>query len=379
MKRKILLFVVANLFWTTTGCCGAISLGLIKAIKGRVENLDKRVEQAKIQPSPAEVNPKIVSYWTSPVMSLEQAGKLTKCYLVIADMENMVNNYSSLQLLKQLNHGIKLLAYSNPMEFFVPMVANRPLQKKLLEDVQQNYSQWFLEQPDGQPVVFWQGMRMLNLSSLCPIINNQRWNQYVARFLLDKVLIDPIWDGYFMDNSGGNISWVNNGQIDSDGNGIKDDPARLDQSWSEGIGEFLATLRQAKGQTFILVGNKGSVEFIDILNGKMFENFPNDYLGGTEADGWYQSMENCSQTGPYSVIQSEAKGENWRLFVLASALLANSYFAYGQNTTDWFSEYQDVGSAGSLEKKEDGSWQREFAKAKVIIWPKEKIGQIIYK
>lgn len=379
MKGKILLFAV-SLFWTT-GDCGAISLGLVKAIEKRVEKLDRQVEQVKIQPSPAsEVNPKITSYWTSPVMSNEQAMELAKCSLVIADMENMINNYSSLQLLKQLNPKIKLLTYSNPMEFFVPMVANRPLQKKLLEKVQQNYSQWFLKQPDGQPVVFWQGMQMLNLSSLCPVINDQRWNQYVANFLLENVLSDSIWDGYFMDNSGGNISWVNGGQIDADNNGVKDDSAVLDQAWSNGIREFLTTIRQAKGQSFIIVGNKGSVEFLDILNGKMFEEFPNDYLGGTEAGGWYQSMENCSRTGPYSVIQSEAKGESWRLYVLASALLAGSYFAYGQNTTSWFSEYQDIGSAlGSLVKKDDGSWQREFAKATVIVWPNEKIGQIIYK
>ena len=340
-----------------------------------------------IKPQPAitsaitlAANPKIASYWTSPTMSLEQAKELARCHLVIADMENMVNNYSSLQSLRQLNPKLKLLAYSNPMEVFIPMVANRPLQKQLLGDLQSSYQSWFLKSPNGQPVIFWQGMQMLNLSSICPLVNGQRWNQYVSSFLLSKVLSDSIWDGYFMDNSGGNISWVDNGQIDADADGVKDDPAVLDQAWSKGIGEFLAAIRRTKGQSFILVGNKGSLEFSDILNGKMFEEFPNDYLGGKEAGGWYQSMDNYAQTGPYSIVQAKINGDSWRQFVLASALLGGGYFIHGQNGDSWFPEYQDVGQPlGKMVKMPDGSWQREYKKAVIIVWPEKREGKIQYK
>jgi len=342
--------------------------------------------KSSIEPQPITsaitlaVNPKVASYWTSPTMNLEQARELAKCHLVIADMENMVNNYASLELLKQLNPMIKLLAYSNPMELFVPMVANRPLQKQLLNDLQSSYQKWFLKCPNGSPVIFWQGMQMLNLSSDCPLVKGQRWNQCIAQFLLTRVLADPIWDGYFMDNSGGNISWVNDGQIDADVDGKKDDSEMLDMAWSEGIAEFLTTIRQAKGKEFILVGNKGSLEFLDILNGKMFEEFPNDYLGGKEAGGWYQSMENSILTGPNSIIQAKANGETSRQFILASALLADGYFAYGQDMTSRFPEYQDIGQPiGIMENMPDGSWRREYEKAMVIVWPKKKEGKIIYK
>jgi len=325
-------------------------------------------------------NPKVASYWTSPTMSLEQARELAKFHLVISDMENMINNHTSLELLKQLNPKLKLLAYSNPMEFFIPMVVNRPLQKKLLEDIQQNYSQWLLKQPNGQPVIFWKGMQMLNLSSFCLPINGLRWNQYAAKMLLDKVLSDSIWDGYFMDNSGGNISWVNSGQIDADADGIKDDSEKLDLAWSEGIGEFLSIIRQVKGQNFILVGNKGSLEFLDVLNGKMFEEFPNDYLGNKDAGGWYQSLGNYLVTGAYSVIQAKTNGDSWRQFVLASMLLDDGYFIYGQNGNNWFPEYQEIGEAiGSMKKNQDGSYRREYEKATVIVWPGKKKGGIQYK
>lgn len=326
------------------------------------------------------VNPKIASYWTSPTMSLEQARELAKFHLVIADMENMVNNRTSLELLKRLNPAIKLLAYSNPMEVFIPMVANRPLQKQLLGELQTGFRDWFLKQPNSQPVVFWKGMQMLNLSSDCPLVNGQRWNQYVAHFLLEKVLSDQIWDGYFMDNSGGSISWINNGQIDADGDRAKDDPEKLNLAWSEGIREFLTIIRQAKGQNFILVGNKGSLEFLDIFDGKMFEEFPNDYLGSKDAGGWYQSLGNYLVTGPYSIVQSKTIGDSWRQFVLASTLLDDGYFVYGQNDSNRFSEYQNIGKPiGVMKKNQDGSYQREYEKATAIVWPEKKEGKIQYK
>ena len=325
-------------------------------------------------------NPKVAAYWTSPKMSQKQAEDLSKFHLVVVDMENMVNNYSSLQLLKKLNSAIKLLAYSNPMEFFIPMVEDRPLQKQLLGEVENDYPSWFLKQPDGRPVIFWQGMQMLNLSSDCPLVNSQRWSQYLACFLLDKVLSDPIWDGYFMDNSGGNISWVNNGQIDADADDEKDDPKMLDMAWSEGIREFLTTIRQAKGKNFILVGNKGSIEFLDIFNGKMFEEFPNDYLGSKRDGGWHQSLTNYVLTGPYSIVQAKSNGDNWRQFVLASALLGNGYFIYGQNNSSWFPEYQEIGKpVGVMKKMTDGSYRREYEKATAIVWPEKREGKIQYK
>jgi len=184
-----------------------------------------------------------------------------------------------------------------------------------------------------------------------------------------------------MDNSGGNISWVSDGQIDADNDGAKDDPEKLDLAWSAGIGQFLSIIRQAKGENFILVGNKGSLEFMDVLNGKMFEKFPNDYLGDKVAGGWYQSMENYLQAGPYAAVQAKTNGGSWRQFVLASALLSDGYFIYGQNGGSWFPEYQeDIGQPmGIMEKMFDDSWQREYERATVIVWPEKQEGKIIYK
>jgi hypothetical protein len=169
-----------------------------------------------------------------------------------------------------------------------------------------------------------------------------------------------------------------NGNIDANRDGIKDDPKVLDRSWSNGIREFLWIIRKAKGDKFIMVGNKMTLEYIDLLNGKMAEEFPNNYLGDKKADGWYQTMENYFQAGPYSIIHARqiANDPEYRTFIIASALMGDGYYAYGHNMTRQFPEYEDIGQAlGPAEKKGD-HWQRRFEKAVVTVWPEKKKGEI---
>lgn len=326
-------------------------------------------------------NPKLFVYWTAPTMSEEEALRLAKFHIIIADMENMVNNHKSLELLKKTNPKIRLLAYSNPMEFFSPMVTNRPMQKKLYDDVRTTKPEWWLFQPNGSPVIFFRGMKMLNMSINCPVIDGYRWNRFVAKFLIEKVLFDPIWDGYFMDNSGGNISWVARGNIDSNNDGIRDNPADLDLAWSEGIKEFLTMIRNAKGPNFIMIGNKMTLEFLDILDAKMAEEFPNNYLGSKKADGWYKTMENYLASGKYSLVHALqiANGPEHRIFVISSALMGDGYYGYGHNLTLQFPEYRDIGKALGPAQQNPGLWIREFEKATIKVWPEEKRGEIIYK
>jgi hypothetical protein len=326
-------------------------------------------------------NPKIANYWLSPVMDEEEAERLARFHLVIADMENMVNNYASLVKLKKLNPKVKLLAYSNPMEFFVPMVAKRPLQTEMYKTVKEKYEAWWLKQPSGQPVKFFRGMSMLNLSIWCPVIDGKRWNQYHAEFLVKRVLSDKIWDGYFMDNSGGNVSWIMNGQIDADNDGVKDDPVKLDQAWFDGIEEFLTIIRQAKGEKFIMIGNKMTLEYVGLLNGKMSEEFPNNYLGDKKADGWYQSIENYLQAGSCSIIHALqiANTPEHRLFVITSALMGDGYYTYGMNLTRRFPEYEEIGKPLGPAIPQPNFWMRKYEKAIVKVWPEEKKGTIEHR
>ncbi len=324
--------------------------------------------------------PKIAVYWTAPTMAKRQAERITQfADLVIVDMENLVNNRPVLEFLKKKRPDLKILAYSNPMEFFVPMVPKRPLQKQLYDQVRGKYNAWWLRDSQGRRIVFWNGMRMMNLSTWCPLRDQERWCSYAAKFLLTNVLADPIWDGYFMDNSGGNISWVNKGDIDADNDGTKDKAQDLDRAWSAGVRHFLRLIRQAKGKDFIIIGNKGSVEFTDLLDGKMFEGFPNNYLGDKEAGGWYQCLENARQTGPYTIFQARQIPNNpaHRHFVLASAALAGVYYAYGQNISRFFPEYKKkIGYPLAGCRCQNGICLRRFSHGIAVVCPQEKKGEI---
>jgi len=329
---------------------------------------------------PTGTYPKLALYWTSPFMTLEQAQQASRYDLIVADMENMINNRASLAVIKNINPRAKLVAYANPMEFFnyIDPTA-RPLQAQMINAAALGDNRWRLRTPAGGPVIFYPGMSMNNLSDWCPAVNGQKWNEYSANFFLQRVLFDPIWDGFFLDNATENISWIYNGWIDADNNGQPDDPMALDKSWQAGISRFLQVIMDAKGKNFILIGNKGSLAFLDQTGGKMFEHFPNDYLGDKKDNGWWQSMSNYAQTGPYSILNAEEKqGRQYWQFVLASTLMGDGYFSYGQNNLSWFNEYRPLGQPVAAAKKAGDCWERQFTQGKVRACPKNQTGQITY-
>lgn len=275
------------------------------------------------------------SYWTSPVMNQTEVRELAKHDLLIVDMENGINNRQSLKLLKTLNPRIKLICYSNPMEFFKPMPDNRPIQSRWLKEVEENFPHYFLKLADGSPAKFWPGMVMLNLS------NYSDFGNWMAEKLLSEVLSDPIWDGYFMDNGGGNISWVipNNRlhRLDVDADGFSDANQKVDDAWYQGIYQFLFKIRTAKGKDFIIISNKGSVEMMDLVDGRMFETFPCDYLGSKENFGWNQSMKNAKEMeaigAKYTIFQGKEKDLN---LILASALLLDNVYVMIDHNNSFF-------------------------------------------
>ena len=344
-------------------------------------NSCKKVEERGIKSS---------AYWTSPIMRAEQARKLAEHQLLIVDMENMVNNKIVLDLLKVLNPKIKLLAYSNPMEFFSPAIRNRPIQSKWLSQAM-NYPAWFLKTGGGEQAVFWPNMIMMNLSSTCPKyeINIQgrkvmmTYSDWIAYKTLTEVLSDPIWDGYFMDNSGANISWVyanKSSQLDINNDGQANSDAQIDNAWSIGIKNFLGSIRVERGKDFIMVGNKGSVEFMDILDGKFFEDWPNDYLGSKENAGWNQSMENAMRMealGKKYIFFQVSKPANFDFALTSSLLLNNVYVVVGQDN-DMISPILKTNLGPPLNPygKDGDIYYRDYQNARIIIRPRNNLAKI---
>ena len=84
-NKRIVLLIIAVLLLSIFGCFKMPLIG-----KAKPEII-------------LAINPKVGVYYTSPVMSREDAENLARFHLVIADMENLVNNPENLKFLKKLN------------------------------------------------------------------------------------------------------------------------------------------------------------------------------------------------------------------------------------------------------------------------------------
>lgn len=345
---------------------------------------------------------KTAAYWTSPIMSQVDARNLAKHDLLIVDLENKFNNRKILLELKKMNPNIKLLAYSNPMEIFLTLYASRPWQNKVIEEITQNRRAWLLqvvsrENPNQSKSYskFWPGMVMLNLSSTCPKIDGETYSEWMAKKINTEILSDNIFDGYFMDNGTVNISWLYEGQggyIDVAGNGSLKPNSYVDKKWSEGVRSYLSYIKnkgklkkglfawfsrlfQSQKSDRIVVSNKGDLNLLDIVDGKFFEKFPNDYLGETWLFGWRQSLFNAQKTGEYTVINVE---HNNLYFGLASCLLLdNAYLSIGQ---DYSASFKDLNinpgkPLGEMQVR-NLVYTREYENISVAVYPQSREGVI---
>jgi len=341
------------------------------------------------------------AYWTKPTLSWGEAQNLARHDFVVIDLENKFNNYQILQAMKKLNPKLKLLAYSNPMEIHLVKYGDRPWQNRVIDEIVTKRSIWLLKTISpinhggfiatwvakimGDPnrkedyAKFWSGMLMLNMSSTCPKIDGQTYYEWMAQKLSREVLQDSIWDGYFQDNGTANISWTQPGIIDIDNDQTADKDALVDRYWKEGMTNFILQIKKARQPGFIILTNKGSLDFLNITDGKWFENFPNDYLGDKWANGWRQCLENAKKMGPYTVFQGNRANIK---FVLASTLLLdNVSIAISQDDSGIFPELEiDPGlPLGPYERKDGGIYYREYKKIKVMVDPLKQIGKITKK
>ncbi|MCD6219003.1 hypothetical protein J7K43_01285 [Candidatus Calescamantes bacterium] len=333
MKRMIwLFFLIFLVFWMTN--CGKFPSG---------PGPDNPPDTLEIDTLSGPEYPLLAAFWQNPTFA--DISTARQFSLIILDMENVRNNPSAVAEIK--NSGTTVLAYSNPMEVFYPdMPSGRVLQQMILDYLSYS-SVWWLRDVNGQSVEYWAGMRMLNLSTHCPVYGEKRYLEWIADFLNDSVYRTGLVDGYLIDNCWRDISWLNRYlgiQMDTDANGVADNSDQLDNWWRLGIQTMLQRIRQ-RDPSMIIVGNQGdSTYYLSVLDGKMWENFPNDYLGG-----WLGSMKHClavaRQGKEYNIIHAPTSlDEQIVRFVFCSALVCGAYFCadYNNRSLIWWPEYYDV-------------------------------------
>jgi len=354
----------------------------------RILQAQKDREWIKNNPpkSKAGVYPvKTAAYWTSPIMNPNDVIALAKHHIVIIDLENQFNNRESLLTLKSLNPHILLFAYSNPMEVHLKRYLNRPWQNQVREEIFANRKAWFLrtidyDNPDAPDEFahFYPGMAMLNLSTTCPRQYFQKYPNWMASKIKDEILSDPIWDGYFLDNCTANIAWITNNShrvIDIKGNGELKSRGYINRKWERGMDDYLAIIRKTG---LPVIGNKGDLNFRDKVFGKLFEKFPNDYLGSKWAGGWLQCVSNAAYTGPYTIFQVER--DDLMFGLCSTLLLDNVFLAVGQDDAEIFPELNiKLGKALGKMKFRGDTFYRDFENGRVLVEPLKKHGEIKFK
>ncbi|MCX6798402.1 MAG: putative glycoside hydrolase, partial [Candidatus Falkowbacteria bacterium] len=281
------------------------------------------ISQLKAQP--------MTEHYYLPTMGEYQALNAAKHSQAIIDLENIYNNPEMIDLIIQKNPDIKLILYWNLVEWFDPMFSDKPWSNKILTELKKRPGYW-LKQANGQAVAFWPGMKMINLTGNCPKIQGKNYREFIID-KLKEVLADKRFKGIMIDNLWTNIDWLahygSNQSIDADLDGKPDNLGVLNTSFQREARLFVNDVRKLKGADYIIIANPGNLSCLDLINGKVFEGFPDQNLGDKTNDGWNINMAYADNGKNYNIFNAR---ENNLFFTLCSAMLLDDvYVSYKQN------------------------------------------------
>jgi Hypothetical glycosyl hydrolase family 15 len=218
---------------------------------------------------------------------------------------------------------------------------------------------WYMRDIHGNPVPLFQlesGPWTLALNPSTDV------NEYLPRYLNEKVVSTGLLDGIFYDWTGTKISWVNHtnpprsGPIDMNQDGKADSDKKIDGLWSEGIRKTLTNSRRIFPASTVILGNAGwntGEKYLPLLNGVMMEQFLEGSKRDHEIFGWSAVMRTYAHSLRESlpprlsmIMANDDKTKQFQKmrFALSSTLMFDGYFcftnltgAYG--TSRWYDEY----------------------------------------
>lgn len=335
------------------------------------------------------IYPRLANYFLKWEISPSEAKELAKWDLLILDMETAENSRAQLIKIRQLNPKIIILAYITSEEILddVSGYDMASLRQGLAGGF---FDGWWLRDQHGNKVSNWPYTKMFNLTDgALPNASGQRLNDYLPQFVADKIAATGLWDGVFYDNTWGDISWLNNGNLDLNNDGASDTPAQADIAWAAGFKKMLAKTRALTGPNFIIIGNGHVYDgYQSIMNGMMLESFPPPWEDGgtwTAAMKTYLKLPTLNPEPAVSVVNVTDKNQfNYQHFRygLASALLGNGFYSFDYDLSNhgqtwWYDEYNvTLGPAsspafnllaGSDTVLKPGLWRRDFKNGVAIV------------
>ncbi len=333
--------------------------------------------------------PRLANYFLKWEISDTEAAELAKWDVLVLDMEVQENSPQQLAKIRELNPNIIILAYINSVE----QVDNAEdynradMRQRLAKDILDG---WWLKDSQGNKISNWPNNSMLNLTDSAPTDSaGRRFNDYLPSFVVSEIKASGLWDGVYYDNTWGDISWLNNGNIDANNDGVRDSANGLDDAWSAGFKKVLIKTRELAGSQFIIVGNGRVYEaYQSLLNGSMLEGFPSSWENGGTWSGsmkTYLHLPSLNLAPNISILNSSSKNQSdYRRFRfgLSSALLGNGFYSFDYDITNhaqtwWYDEYNvSLGAPQSAAYNlltnrgtdiQAGLWRRDFKYGSAIV------------
>jgi hypothetical protein len=314
--------------------------------------------------------PQLANYYLGELkQDKEFIATLARYDLLILSSSQIVAHAGVLREVHILNPDVLIFAYVPTQSYNTRYWPNDILLRGL-----QVQSSWWLTDPAGNTLEPWQNLRQIDMQ--------ESWSRYLIDFVSSRIASIPDVDGIFFDMISENISWLNNGYIDVNDDGLVDSPAFADKVWKERTTYFLSYAQEKLGSKYMIINGSSNTEYRPYVHGRMFETFPTPWEGN---GSWATNMNNAKtmaiNTRKPSITVFNANTNNtgnatdYRTmrFGLTSALLENAYFSFDHGDEDhaqmwWYDEYEvslgnPLGRATSLRGNTnyiEDVWSRSF-------------------
>lgn len=320
--------------------------------------------------------PRTINYYLAELSSSDSfISQVSRYDVLVLSPAQIASHPSIIQEIRTRHPGIIILAYVPSQSYNT----NYWPHDAVFAGVHVSDS-WWLRDSHGAIVSGWPGIQNTNLQPA--------WSDYFLGFVRDRIANLPGVDGIFFDMVSHNISWLNHGDIDLDGDGIRDTTAQADALWLSRTEYFFKRASEILSRTYIVANGTSAASIQPYVNGRMFETFPTPW----EGDGsWGTVMNNVAKIQPknlqpnLTLLNSNTNNtghEDYRAvrFGLASSLLANAYFGYDYGDTNhaqlwWYDEYDtNLGKPIGIASARSGNstfrpdvWRRDFEQGIALV------------
>lgn len=326
------------------------------------------------------VFPKKANYFLKWEITDAEAVQLAKWDLLVLDMETQEKSRAQLQKIRSLNPNIIMLVYITPQEIRKDAAGSfSNLRRELASAISES---WYLRSPSSEKISWWPGTWMLNVTQSGPVVNGERLNDFIPRFVTNRLLSTGLWDGVFYDNAWDSLTHFVGFNVDLNNDGILD--VNLDSEWQTGMKHIYNETRRLTNNRYVIVGNGTTRAYRNELNGNFIENFLPSAWSPT-----MQTYSSADASGPVPHINivnantgNKGGQNNYKAmrFGLTSVLLDDGYYSFDYGDQDhsqtwYYDEYDtDLGHAVSAPTSQNGSknfasdvWRREFENGVAIV------------